>query len=242
MQRVTAFRLHLAWFAGLATLAAATAAAAPTLTPYQAEYKVKISVLGGKLTTRLDRMPTGYRAESSIEATGLSRIIAGGAIRENSEFQSSPEGIRPLRFQSSDTLSSHEEFIDFAFEWDAGEIVGTINGEKFETDLDGIVHDRVSLQYGLMQDLLNGIHRTEYALQDAEKFKPLQISNIGSKTVKVPFGTFEVIGIQHRTEGSSRVTTLWCAEKLGFLPVIIEQHRDGKLKVRATLTEYTPTA
>jgi hypothetical protein len=31
---------------------------------------------------------------------------------------------------------------------------------------------------------------------------------------------------------------LWCAEKLGYLPVMIEQHRDGKLGVRAMLATY----
>jgi hypothetical protein len=29
-------------------------------------------------------------------------------------------------------------------------------------------------------------------------------------------------------------------EELGYLPVIIEQHRDGKLRVRAVLTSYEP--
>jgi hypothetical protein len=58
--------------------------------------------------------------------------------------------------------------------------------------------------------------------------------------VEVPFGIFDVTGIQHSRENSSRVTTLWCAEKLGYLPVIIEQHRKGKLGVRAVLTSYEP--
>lgn len=210
------------------------------LTPHTAEYKIKISVLGGQLTTRLDRQGSGYRAESSIEATGMSRIIARGAIRENSEFEPSADGLRPDRFRSNDTLTRGGETVDFTFDWAAGEITGLLNGEEFQTALDGIVHDRVSLQYGLMHDLVNGVHRSEYSLQDAEKFKPLSISNVGTKPVEVPFGQFEAVGIQHQAAGSSRVTTLWCVEELGFLPVIIEQHRKGKLNVRAVLTNYVP--
>ena len=210
------------------------------LTPHTAEYKIKISVLGGQLTTRLDRQGSGYRAESSIEATGMSRIIARGAIRENSEFEPSSDGLRPDRFRSNDTLTRGGETVDFTFDWAAGEITGLLNGEEFQTALDGIVHDRVSLQYGLMHDLVNGVHRSEYSLQDAEKFKPLSISNVGTKPVEVPFGQFEAVGIQHQAAGSSRVTTLWCVEELGFLPVIIEQHRKGKLNVRAVLTNYVP--
>jgi hypothetical protein len=33
---------------------------------------------------------------------------------------------------------------------------------------------------------------------------------------------------------------LWCVEELGFLPVLIEQHRKGKLRVRASLRKYEP--
>ena len=225
----------------VALLPGAIAASESALTPHTAEYKVKISVLGGKLRTRLDGADGNFRAESSIEATGMSRIIAHGAIRESSEFVITSNGLRPNRFLSDDTLSSDEEAVDFTFDWDANEVTGTINGSAFEQSLEGIVHDRVSLQYGLMHDLRNGVERDHYSLQDAEKFKPLSISNIGKKQVRVPFGRFEAIGIQHQAEGSSRVTTLWCVEELGFLPVIIEQHRKGKLQGRAVLTDYRTT-
>jgi hypothetical protein len=59
--------------------------------------------------------------------------------------------------------------------------------------------------------------------------------------VKTKAGTYEVVGIQHQKEGSSRVTTLWCAPELGYLPIVIEQHRKKKRNFRATLTKYTAT-
>jgi hypothetical protein len=33
---------------------------------------------------------------------------------------------------------------------------------------------------------------------------------------------------------------LWCAPDLDFLPVVIEQHRKGKLNFSASLTKYVP--
>ena len=112
--------------------------------------------------------------------------------------------------------------------------------EDFDLDLQGPVHDRVSIQYQLMLDLLNKSASDEYVLIDHKGIKPLQISNIGNKKIKVPFGEFEAVGIQHRKQDSDRITTLWCAEELGYLPVLIEQHRDGKLAVRAVLNKYQP--
>ena len=210
------------------------------LVPHSAEYKVKISVLGGKLTTQLEETPDGYRASSMIRATGLSRIIAHGEISETSEFAVTPAGVRPRHFVSNDGITREKETVDFTFDWDTDSVSGMWNGEHFENQFDGVMHDRVSLQYGLMLDLANGIHRDEYFLQDAEKFKPLRITNVGTKTVKVPYGEFEAIGIQHQQEGSSRTTTLWVVEELGYLPVIIEQRRKGKIQVRAELESYLP--
>jgi hypothetical protein len=210
------------------------------LTPHVAEYKVKISVLGGKLSTRIEATDSGYFAQSSIVATGMSKIIAGGSIRESSLMAESKTGLRPLQFRSKDTLSKGGQVVDLVFDWNQLSIGGLIDGADFETGINGQVHDRVSLQYGLMFDLISSIERNEYALQDAEKLKLLSITNIGTKAVSVPFGNFEAIGIRHQAENSSRVTTLWCVEKLGYLPVIIEQHRKGKRQMRAMLTKYSP--
>ncbi len=96
----------------------------------------------------------------------------------------------------------------------------------------------MSLQYGLMYDMLNGGEKDKYLLQDADELKALSISNVGTKMLKVPYGKFEAIGIRHQREGSSRMTTLWVVEELGYLPVVIEQHRKGKLRLRAVLEKY----
>lgn len=212
----------------------------PALTPHTAEYKVRISVLGGQLTTQFEATENGYYAESVIEATGMSRLFANGTIREKSWFSERDGIIVPLQYRSADTLTDEQKVVDLDFDWRAREVTGYIDGADFQASLDDVVHDRVSLQYGLMYDLLNGGEKQTYLLQDAEELKPLTIKNVGTKAVTVPYGNFDAVGIQHQREGSSRVTTLWCVEKLGYLPVVIEQHRKGKLRLRAELTKYEP--
>ncbi len=221
-------------------IAALASFAAPALTPYSAEYKIEISIVNGKLNTLLHRTETGYVAESVIKATGLSRLFVAGSIRETSWFSEGEGSIQPHQYRSTDGLSSDHDTIDLNFDWHSNEVTGLIDGEEFQAALEGEVHDRVSLQYGLMYDLLNGGEKKEYFLQDAEELKVLSITNIGSKAVKVPFGNYNAVGIQHQRMGSSRITTLWCVEELGYLPVIIEQHRKGKLRLRAVLTKYDP--
>lgn len=212
------------------------------LVPHTAEYKIKISVLGGKLNTHFESTDDGYTAESVIKATGLSRLLAGGEIRERSWFSRSDDRIRPMHYLSSDSISKRGTDVDLMFQWDESLVTGTIGGEDFTTAIENELHDRVSLQYALMHELINGGYSDTYYLQDAEELKVLAVKDMGTEVVKVPYGQFEAIGLQHRAGTSSRVTTLWFAKELGYLPVMIEQHRKGKLQVRAVLTDYVPSA
>ena len=216
------------------------AGAEEKLTPHTAEYKVKVNVVSGQLRTELASMEDGYVARHTIRPTGLSRVLSRGSIEETSAFVTAVGGVRPRRYFTSDTLSSDKENIDIEFDWSAGEARGTVNGAPVTSVMNAIAHDRVSIQYELMYDLLNDGPSPEYVLFDVDHLKTVMVRNIGRQTIKVPAGSYTAVGIQHQAVNSKRITTLWCAEELGYLPVVIEQHRKGKLRVRATLTRYQP--
>lgn len=226
----------------LLALCAAPLQAESLLTPHKATYKVKISVLGGQLDTELRQTATGYSATHVIEATGMSRMFARGSIAETSHFDSVSDGVRPREYVSNDTLSREKEHATIQFDWDAGEARGTVNGSDVVAVIEGLAHDRVSIQYEVMHDLISGNAEARYTMFEIDRLRPVNVQIVGEKAVKTPAGDFQVIGVRHQAEGSKRVTTLWCAEQLGYLPVVIEQHRLGKLKVRATLEHYTPTS
>lgn len=221
-------------------LATAPLAAAADLTPHSATYKVKISVLGGELQTRLAPTETGFEATHVIKATGMSRMLARGSIAETSRFDTAGDGVKPREYISRDTLTRDRTNATIEFDWDAGEARGIVNGEDVVSIIDGLAHDRVSIQYEVMHDLLNGQTSARYTMFEIDRLRPVNINIVGEKTVEVAAGKFDVIGIRHQAEGSKRATTLWCSAELGYLPVVIEQHRKGKLRVRATLTEYVP--
>ena len=224
----------------LAAALALPSARASELTPHRAEYKVKISVVAGQLNTELKATANGYAATHVIKPTGLSRMITRGTMSVTSTFRADAQGIKPVTYHAIDTIGDDPETL-IAFNWDTNEASGTVGDEDVLLQLDGIAHDSVSIQYALMHDLLNGQPDDTYVLFDVDKMRVAEVRNVGMKQVKTKAGQYDVVGIQHQKQGSSRVTTLWCARELDYLPVIIEQHRKEKLNFRATLTEYTPT-
>jgi len=226
----------------LSLLAAAPSSAETSLTPHKAAYKVKISVLSGRLTTELRANEDGYEAIHQVEPTGLADVFTDGKIVETSAFRRIGDGLLPEHYTSVDEITKDKTRADVRFDWDLNVMAGMINGQAVEESLGGLMHDRVSIQYELMQDLKSGGSDTEYLLFDIDELKPLLVRHVGAKQVKVPAGRYDVVGVSHQGQGSKRVTTLWCAPELDYLPVLIEQHRKGKLNFRAVLTHYEPTA
>ena len=232
------------WLAAVLLVGAACAASpvlsAVALTPHSAEYKVRINVVSGQLHTNLKLTESGYIATHAIAPTGVARFFTRGSIVESSTFRNTDAGVIPMAYQTHDSLSRDKERVDVRFDWNDNVARGTVNGEEFQTTLQGLSHDRISIQYQLMHDLLNDSPAKEYRLFEVDKLRALNIRTLGSREVTVGTGTYTAVGIQHQTENSSRVTTLWCVEALDYLPVIIEQHRNGKLRVQATLQSYSP--
>lgn len=212
---------------------------AAELTPHRAQYKVKIAVISGQLNTELRRTDDGYSAQHVVKATGLARMFTSGTIDVSSTFTTGSNGVRPVSYHAVDSITKEPE-AHIRFDWATNQASGTVGEDEVQLQLDGVSHDAVSIQYELMHDLLNGGPSSDYVIFDVDKMLPVTVSNTGKKTVKTKAGSYDVIGIQHHRADKSRTTTLWCAPELDYLPVIIEQHRDGKLRFRATLTDYAP--
>lgn len=220
-----------------------TVVAAPVhasdLTPHRAEYKVRVSIVSGRLNTELRATETGYVATHVVKPTGLSRMITNGRMQVSSEFTAAEDGVRPVTYHAVDTIGDDPE-AHITFDWQTNRAEGTVGQEEVVLQLDGLSHDAVSIQYELMHDLLNARPSASYVLFDVDKMRVANVRNVGKKTMRTKAGQYDVVGIEHQKEGSSRKTTLWCAPELDYLPVVIEQHRKGKLNFRASLTSYTP--
>ena len=224
-----------------ALMMAGTALAEQALQPHSAEYKVNIAVIGtGVLKTKLEPSANSWVASHAVKPTGIAKVFYGGTLTDTAEFEVTASGLRTTRFLTNDQVTRDKTRADVDFDWAAGEIRGELNGADYLAALDRPMLDRVSIQYELMNDLLNGRERDDYALFEFDERKDIKVTRLGEREVKVPAGKFRAIGIQHQAVGSKRITTLWCVEELGYLPVMIEQHRKGKLKMRASLRRYKP--
>lgn len=205
---------------------------------FMATYRVKISALRGEMQMSLTQTDENYSAKSIVVPRGLARIFLRGKIEEQADFTISDGSLEPHHYESVDSIARHDRAISMDFDYVGRRAIGTRNGEPFELPIETMAFDRVSIQYALMLALMHDVEPGIFVMFDNGKSKQLSITNHGPEIIKVPYGKLAIQKIQHEELNSGRVTILWCAESLHFLPVRIEQRKKGKLSVRAELIDY----
>ena len=73
-----------------------------------------------------------------------------------------------------------------------------------------------------------------------DEIKEINITSTNSgKKISVPFGSYEVVEVSHRSKNSNRINTFWLAPELDFIPVKLEQTEGNKVNFEANLVQLT---
>jgi len=208
------------------------------LRAHHANYSVSVRGIGGTLNTKLNQDDGTYQASNELKAKGLSRIFLGGTVNEKSFFRITDKELKPLSFYSTDKMSKRNKTISINFDYEEDLGISTINENETTFKNENNLYDRISLKFALMNDLKKNNLKKEYNLYEGEEIKLIQIEVLEEKIISVPFGEFKAIAIRSQQLGSSKRSIFWCADKLDFLPIVIEQYRNDKLWMKASLTSH----
>lgn len=183
-----------------------------------------------------------YEFSSSIVAKGLLKLARPKPAIERSHFRANASGIRPVEFWYEDGSRSGEDNLHMVFDWDRR--VATITGAEArrELALPEAALDRGSLQVALMRDLAATGSVRAYALADEDSVAEYAYTDNGTATITTGAGAFDARVLTQQRAGSSRTTWLWVAPQLKFLPVRIEQRRDGEVQTAFDLVSVNGLA
>ena len=209
-----------------------TIAEAQTLpTTYVAEYSASYKgrdVGTSIFSLRAGDMPNQMTYSSEARIKGLLRILSPNLIVDRSEFKLDGSRIVPTSFLHEDGTRSGDDNHTITFDWAAGK--ARIDGEdgRLEIDISNGTLDRASLQVALMLDLSRGVQPRRYDVVDEDSLKTYEYEYRGTRTVTTGIGAIETVTYTQTREGSSRSMTIDFAPSLGYVPVRIEQVRDGE--------------
>ena len=212
------------------------------LHPHEANYKVKVRGVTGELKTSVKlTKDNSFLIKNELKTTGLIGAFLKGTVIETADFKIDNTYIKPHKYSSLDTLSSKNKELKLDFNWQEKILYVQENQLTSSFPLGLNIYDRVTLKYAIMSDLKNGRKTKLYRLHEGDKIKDIQAKILPEKVINVPTGTYNVIGIQNQASGSSKMSILWCATDLDYLPVLIQQYRNDKLWMNAELIHYSKT-
>ena len=229
MRNAVALPVLLAGLAGAGVVA--LAADPDTVTEYTAQYLVKND--GHRVANAefsVSRNTNGnFVFISSARARGLLRLLRPDPAVDRSEFTLVAGRIVPLTFQYEDGSRKGEDDFSVTFDGTAGEVrIAGPAGSQTVPFEDGLL-DRGTLQVALMRDLGACRLPGPYRYVDDNGIGEYSYERLDDLATETGIGTLQSVRFSQKSEGSSRETILWLAPEFGYLPVRIEQFRNGEL-------------
>ena len=218
---------------------AASAAAGEALAPFAAEYEVRYGRMAvGTSRTELSRAGDRWTMESTSTATGFARMIAGGTLRQRSEFELLPDGPRPLSYSFDDGTKRTNRDVSLRFDWKSGRVRGTAEDEPVDVATVEGLQDAASMQALVLALLRAGREPGTIAMIEKDKVKYYRFTLLRNEKLATAIGEVETVVYRSAREGSKRETLTWYAPKLGYAAVQAEQRVDGKRGFQTYIRRY----
>ncbi|MGH8480406.1 MAG: DUF3108 domain-containing protein [Gammaproteobacteria bacterium] len=199
------------------------------LEPFSATYRLEMAGLTiGTIERQLAPGPNGrYRYRSESRAKGLAKLLFDDHLIEESLFAATATGPRPVVYSSRYTGHKGPSTVSVRFDWRHSKIKNQKNDRRWELPLSASVFDKLLYQLAIMYDLGAGKRDLSYRIVDGHEIKTYRFLHLGTERIKTPLGEFDTVKIERRKENSQRKTTIWCAPRLRYLAVRLD-NRDGK--------------
>jgi len=199
----------------------------PFVGTYSVEYR---GIKAGNIDFILRQTQGRYVYESVAHPSGLAKLVVNSKTREASEFTIVNGGIKPQQYELDDGTTDTDEDTRLTFDWNAKKARGTHEDKPIELPITDGVQDRMSVQVVVMQLLLAGQQPDKITFIDRDALKEYTYLRVRDEKRKTQLGEVDTIVYSSSRPGSNRVSRLWYAPSLGFVPVRGEQERKGKIE------------
>ena len=213
----------------------------PPPAPFVATYQVAWHGIGAgeSALTLAIQSPGTYSYSSNIKAHGIFRLVFPDALVQNSTFTYTDGHVVPLHYQESGLARNHSDEVDLTFDRTSERVHGTSETHPVDAPLDPGIQDPMSVQIELMQQLQAGLAPTQFKLFDKDQAKEYFYTRERTEVLNTPLGALDTVVYRSDRPGSDRVTRLWLAPKLNYLPLQAERARKGSVDLSMRITALT---
>jgi hypothetical protein len=201
---------------------------------YVVEYKGKDA---GTAELAVRKLPDGdlYEFSSTVMAKGMLKLVRPKPAVERSHFRVDADGLRPVEFWYEDGSRSGDDNVHVVFDWGRGVVTFNSAEARREVAVPKGAVDRGTLQVARMRDFASPDVPHSYTIVDDDSVAEYEYTDNGAATITTKAGSHATRAFTQQRAGSSRTTQLWVAPDLKYLPVRIEQRRDGEVQTALAL-------
>jgi hypothetical protein len=218
----------------------------PPPAPFVATFQVAWHGItaGDSVLTLASGSPGTFTYSSNIRAHGIFRLVFPDALMQSSTFTLADGHVVPLHYEESGLKHDHSDEVDLTFDQSSGRVRGTSEKHAVDQPLDPGIQDPMSVQIELMRQLQAGLAPTRFKLFDKDQAKEYSYTRERTEVMTTPLGTFDAIVYRSDRPDSDRVTRLWLAPKLDYLPLQANRSRNGSvdLSMRIVAVSYPEKA
>lgn len=206
--------------------------------PFVATYAVTFRGLNGG-TLRMELRPGDkagqYIFETRANPSALASFFISKNAVERSVLEATADGLRPISWFADDGKSGHEDDGKLAFDWAAQRVTGESEGKPVSLPTEPGMQDRMSMQVAVMASLQQGKEPGEIAMLNDEHIRRYSYTRTGNATMDTAIGKVDTVIYESTRPNSNRLSRMWHAPSLGYVPVRLEQVRKGKVETVMTL-------
>jgi hypothetical protein len=234
---------YLPGFLLLSAALAASALQAATLRDFEATYILKLGSLRiGTSTLTLQTETDGsYRYKTHSWPSRWVSWLLKDQLYETSRGRITPAGIRPDKYHYLRNGGDKKREAKLSFNWDEHSVSNHVEGSLWEMDIPAGTVDKLASQLSMMLALQQDKKDVTFNIADGGHLKEYRYKVVGHETLEVPAGTFETVKITKLRDNKKRVTYVWCAPALNYLPIRIWQRETDDSEYTSDLESFSET-
>lgn len=200
-----------------------TTASAADLPAFSATYKVSADGKTGTATRTLTKSGNNYK----YTVKGSAARIA--TLNQEASFSLQNGQIIPSCASMSAKILGIGNTHSIRFNNGAKTVVSTYKNKPVTLSMPRQAYDDLSMEAQIRQELINGKFSGTYQLVKRKSIETTKFKRVGSTSITVPAGTYQVVRIDRVHSDKDRATSFWLAPSLNYLPVKVSQTADGRV-------------
>ncbi len=218
------------------------------LKPFVATYMVTALGLEGINVTNSLSIDNPGESRQAYHFKSYSMPVGLLAFKKDETRNEQSEGfildglIRPLKYSFLQIRNNRtRRNVELIFNWDKKEVTNyhKHKNSKWVMDIPENTVDKLSYQLAMMLELSGHPDKTFHLnIADGGKIKEYDFTIEGEERVYTSMGSYKTIKVYHHRYNKEKNIILWCAPKLGYLPVKIVQEEPDKPDFVSTLISY----